>query len=461
MRARTWHRLPLALVVLVWLAAAPAAAGSQTGPERGGDSAARQVRSLSLAEALELADRNHPSLEAARASLLEAQAQFKASWAALLPVVSGSLVFTHNDKADRVDFGPQSLIARRQDDLAGSLRVDLPLLNGRMWYGVALASVGEEIAELGAEQTRQTLLLSVAQTYYQALTARALVNVNSSQIERNRRHLDSALARVRAGTGSALDVFRARTELVAARELLADARTGLRNTLDALVILTGVTGPVQLRPVGELRAPCLDESQLEQQALARREDLRLARANERLARRRLNSSWMDFLPSLVGSWQFSYQFTDPSSFRATDKARWLYFLTLSVPIYDHTRYADLDAQRAALLRAQAEHRDAEQQALLQIRQTRRDYENAVGQVATAGEKAHLAEKTMELAQAAYENGTGGALEVIDAQRSHLQAQIDLTMKRFSAQLALLRLLRASGENMMTVPDRLATPPGHP
>ena len=451
MKAVAWSLL----LLLAQAAQSPAAGAGSPAP----GTLDTTGRPVTLEQALRLAERNHPTLEAARASLFEARAQFKASWAALLPVVSGSLVFTHNDKADLVNLGPQTFIARRQDDLAGSLRVDLPLVNARMWLGVSLASIGEEMAELGAEQVRQLLLLSVAQTYYQALTARALVEVNCGQIERNQRHLDSALARVSSGTGSAIDVFRARTELVSARELLADARTGLRNTLDALATLMGVDEPVRPRPLGRLTAPALDEEKLQQQALARREDLRLARAGERLARRQVTSSWMVFLPSLVGSWQFSYQFTDPSSFRSTDKARWLYFLTLSVPIYDHTRYADLDAQRAALRRAQAERRDAEQKALLELRRARRDYENAVAQVATAGEKARLAEKTLELAQAAYENGTGEALAVIDAQRSRLQAQVDLAMKRFSSQLALLALLRASVENMMTVPERLSPPSG--
>ncbi|RME27203.1 MAG: TolC family protein, partial [Deltaproteobacteria bacterium] len=311
---------------------------------------------LDLRKALELADATHPTIKAALASLEEARASFERAWASLLPVVTGTLVFTHNDKADKVSFGTQKIIARRQDDLSGSIRVDLPLIEPRLWLGIKQASIGEDIAALGAEQVRQALLLSVAQTFYQALTAKALVEIDRAQIERNQRHLESALARVQTGTGSALDVFRAKTELVTSKELLVDAENGLRNTLDALRVLVGLSNPVEpvaSVPAGTERLHDGMAEQLEQRALKKREDLRIARQNERLARWNLGSSWMNFAPSLVGSWQFSYQFTDPSAFRATDKSRWYYFLTLSVPIYDHTRYADLDAKRAALTRTRA------------------------------------------------------------------------------------------------------------
>ena len=71
-------------------------------------------------------------------------------------------------------------------------------------------------------------------------------------------------------------------------------------------------------------------------------------------------------------------------------------------------------------------------------------------VATARKKATLAAQSLELAENAYENGTGSSLDVTDARRSSRAAEIDLATKRFGAQLALLTLLRAAGEDMRTI-----------
>ncbi|MBW1810856.1 MAG: hypothetical protein JRJ87_21875 [Deltaproteobacteria bacterium] len=47
----------------------------------------------------------------------------------------------------------------------------------------------------------------------------------------------------------------------------------------------------------------------------------------------------------------------------SDKTRWFYFITLSVPLYSQTRYADLEQKRAALHKAELEAQDAKLKAI--------------------------------------------------------------------------------------------------
>ncbi len=448
-RARSLARV--AILVAVLLAQSGSRAEEESAQPAHGASDQAGVR-ITLAEALRAAEANNPTLEVARARLLEAEGQFKASWAALLPVARGSLTFTHNDHADLLNFGGASVVARRQDDLAGGLQVDVPLVNPRAWLGVSQAGLAEEMAALGMEQTRQLLLLQVAQGYFQALTARDMIDVIREQMKSSERHRAVAELHHRSGTGARLDVIRASTEILASREQLASAEAAWKNACDALATLCGIEKAVV--PVEEppLKGPAASAEEFEKSARERREDLRLARHSVQLAERNLTGSWMQFLPSLNGSWQLSYQITDPSSLRSDDKTRWFYLITLSVPIYEHTRYADLDQKRAAVLQAQAELRDAEQRALLEVRQLRRDYERALRQITIAAENARLSAEALQLAESAYQNGTGGSLEVTDARRSSRQADINLALKRFDAQLALLSLLRAAGENMARLPE---------
>jgi len=403
---------------------------------------------ITLAEAMRMADARNLSLQAARTDILRAEAELKRAWASILPVASGTLTFTHNDHADTVNMSGQTIEIRKQEDLKGSLRVSMPLINAQSWVGISLGDTYVEASELAVEQIRQALLLSVAQAYYQALTAHSLIEVQTDQIKRSRRHLTVASLRHRAGVENAgLDVIRAQTELLVAREALIQAHTSYDNSRDALAILIGVAGLPMPVETAEIKPPAEGEEERVSKATRQREDIRLSHAQVELADSDLTLTWMSFIPSLNASWNLTQQLSDLSDFADEDTNRWYIGLTLNIPLYDHTRYAQLDLKRAALTRAQLEAEDAKQQAELEVRRARRDYLNAVALVTTARKKAELGRQSLELAESAYENGTGNSLDVTDARRSSRAAEIDLATKRFGAQVALLSLLRTIGQDM--------------
>ncbi len=419
---------------------------------------AGQERALTLGQALELAEQRNPGLEAARADIARARADLEYSWALLLPTASASLTFTHNDHPDRAELGPgQSIVVRRQDDLRGNLSVNLPLISARGWLGVHAARLGPALSRLSRENLLQVTLLTVAQTYFAALSARKLIQVHQTQIEAIERHRAVAELRHRTGTGQRIDVLRARTELLTSRENLIAARTAHDKARDSLATLIGVEGLPVPQPIATPAPPEAETGALVTRALAQREDLRLRRMRVELADRQLLSSWMAFVPSLNFTWQLNQQITDPSALSDEDQSRWFYGLTLNVPLYDHTRYAELDQLRAELARAEAEATDAEVQAALEVRQARRSWQESEALAATAAEKAALAAESLKLAELAYANGTGDSLSVTDARRTERQAQIQLTAARFDAQLALLQLLRATGRDMRRL-DELAAGP---
>ena len=408
-------------------------------------------KQITLSEALKLADQRNLNLNAARTDIIKAQAELYSAWSTLLPVASGNLDFTYHDHADYRQLGETgtTIEVGKQQNLHGGLLVSMPLVSAQAWVGIALGDIGVEVAEVQVEKIRQALLLSVAQAYFQALTARSLIEVQHNQIKSSQRHLAVATIRHRSGTGSRLDVIRAQTELLTAREELLKAHTSLDNSRDALAILIGVKGlpmPVEIPDM----PPPEGEADLLAQAKLKNEDVKLTRALAELADEQVTMSWMNFLPSLYASWTLTQQISEPGGFSSPDNSRWFIGLTLSVPIYDHTRYADLDQKRATLARAELEAEDTRQQVALSVRQARRDYENAIALVATAQKKTTLAAQSLELAETAYENGTGSSLDVTDARRSSRTAEIDLATKRFGAQLALLTLLRTAGEDMRKI-----------
>ena len=116
--------------------------------------------------------------------------------------------------------GGLTIVTRRQDDLNGAVTAQMPIVDVRAWFGVRVGKVGVEIAELTAENTRQQLLLSVAQAFYQALTARSVIDVDENLLRSATRNHDVALTRHVSGVGGRLDVIRARSEIVRVRREL-------------------------------------------------------------------------------------------------------------------------------------------------------------------------------------------------------------------------------------------------
>lgn len=123
-------------------------------------------------------------------------------------------------------------------------------------------------------------------------------------------------------------------------------------------------------------------------------------------------------------------------------------LTLTVPIYNHFRYGDLDHKRAAHHQAQIELEETKRDASLRVRKSRRDYQTALASVETAAKQSTLAEEGLKIAEASYRSGAATSLDVTQARRDFTATAVNLATQRLKAQIALLNLLDAVGTDLL-------------
>jgi outer membrane protein TolC len=418
---------------------------------------------MTLDRALALADQRNLTLEAARLEIEKADAQLKQAYALILPGVQGKLTFMHRDHEDSFNFAdslppalaatmgnvPDTVIAPQQD-LKGVLEAGMTLINAQSWLTIGAARKGTEAARLAVEDGRQLLLLGVSQAFYVAMMTRSLIDLYEEQVRSSQHHLDVARARHEAGTGLRIDVIRAETELESARQELLKAHFAFDNARDTLGVLTcsdDLPLPVEtaLAP-----APVGDDAALVDRAAATRTDLAAKRAMIGAMEKQLDAAWMQFLPTVDVGWQLQYQFTKPGDMGSSDRSRWALVFTLSVPIFNYFRYGDLDYKRAALRQAMIQEGDKAQQLGVEVRTARRDYLSALSANAIAERQVALAGEALALIEASYEAGTGTSLDVTDARRTLSAANVNLVTTRLKAQIALLALLRAAGQDMQDV-----------
>lgn len=435
---------------------------------------------LTLKEALDRAEKRNATLAVLRAELERADANLATSWALVAPVASMGLQYVRADHADEVDLGSsmtsslapifeqlaangltielpetesEPVVIRQRDDVSGSMTVALPLVNLKNWFSISAARKGLDLVELTTANARQQILVGVAQAYYVARMSLGLVKVNEAQVLSAAHHLDFAKKRFSAGTGLRIDVVRAETDLVSARQLLINAHLSLDTARDALGVLTGIGGLPLPSEMPKLPPATDDESDMVTMALDRRLDIRLGKANLDLARRDYRSGWAAFLPTADMAWAGSYHFTDMSDFASQDRSRWNLIFNVNVPIFQWANIGTLWSKKTAIKIAELQISESKLAASQEVRQFRRDYLAAKSTEEIARTQVDLAREGFDLAMTAYRTGVGSSLEVTDARQTVSLAEINMLTSGLKTQIALIGLYRALGHDIQPLLSR--------
>jgi outer membrane protein TolC len=416
---------------------------------------------VTLSEALSRTAEQNIELRMARLEIDKARAGLKKAMGMLLPAAQIQFEYRRMDHEDRVDMTeglapllnalpialppdalPDPLLVNPQNRLTGALQVMVPLIHPEGWLTVRTARKGIDVAEHAVDGARRQLLMGTAQAYFLAVSCLELIDFYHTQIQTANAQVRVAETRFENGQGLRVDVIRAHTDRENARQSLLSAQLALDNARDVLRYLTGMdelplpARDTALRPASDADSTGEDTS--------RRADIRQAAATVTLREHQLRTSKMQFLPYLTAAFQGSYQFTEMPDLGSSDRSRWAMMLTLTIPLYNHFRYGELDERRAELAQAEYALFAATQKASLGIRKARRDYHAALTQVAIARQQQALAAEGLRLVEAAYRTGADDSLSVTTARQTYTDAGFNLTMMEMKARLALLDLLDAQG-----------------
>lgn len=428
-------------VLLIGLLALPASSGAVELPP------ISDGPSMSLPEALTATDRRNTQLQALRLEVDRAQAQLSTAWARILPQASAQMQYARADHADAVEVSGASIVIRRQNDVAGDLTLSMNLVDLQAWSNVGVAAQSEKMTGLSVEEARRQLLLATSQAYYMVEVSRSLVGMYAEQVRAAEEQLDVAKKKVNAGTGLRLDEIRAENDLAQAQQEYTDALLSLDTSRDALATLTGTEGLPLPQASPELPEPVGAETSLVRSAESRRLDLAVKAASIDLADRQLNSAWSGLLPTAGVAWQGSYQFTEPGAMGDTDRSRWTAVFTLNAPLFNWADYGQIESSKVALKQARVEEQDAKREAAKEIRQLRRKYLSAKSQVTIAERQVALAREGIELARTAFKAGSASSLEVTEARRSLVSAEVGQATARLQSKVSLAALHHALGGDL--------------
>jgi outer membrane protein TolC len=186
----------------------------------------QQVRSLSLKQALELAEQKNPELQVAALILERSRSALQQAQAALLPTLGVNGELTQVGDQER----PGDVIFEPESDsptfLSGTVEANYNLFTfGKRSAQIKAAQEQVKFEQLELERIRQQIRLDVSSAYYDLQEADEQVKINQSAIKNARIALRDAQLLEEGGTGSKLDTIRASVQLKNAEQDLTQAQT--------------------------------------------------------------------------------------------------------------------------------------------------------------------------------------------------------------------------------------------
>ncbi|WP_438825951.1 TolC family protein [Pseudomonas fluorescens] len=354
---------------------------------------------MSLPEALSAAFANNPELAAAGRDIGIAEGERRQ--AGLIP--NPELAWEMEDT--------------RRETSTSTITLSQPLeLGGKRGARIAVAGAGQAIAQLELERQRNGLRADVVQAYHAALRAQTGVELAQQSQALTERGLRVVQGRVTAGQSSPVEVTRAQVQLAQAQAEVRRAETQRTVAYQALARLTGsplaTFDTLQAASQSPGAAPSADAllGQVERTA-----EWRLAAAQVERSEASLGSEKALRIPNLTVSVGSQYSREDRERINVVG-------LSMPLPLFDRNQGNVLAAARRA-----DQARDLRNAVELRLRSETR---SAVDQWRTAMQEVQAYDRTIlpsaqqavDTATRGFEMGKFAFLDVLDAQRTLIDAR---------------------------------------
>ena len=397
---------------------------------------AAQQRAVTLAEALQLAERNAPSVVQAQGGVRSAGAGMRAAWGEFLPTLNSTANYGTSFSAgpSRTDPITGEVISGNTSSsslgLGGSASLNL-FTGFRRGADLSAARAGRTEADAALAAERATSALQTTSQFLLALQSADLVRVRQEAIRRAEEKLAIANAKLatRAATiadslQAVVDVTRARIQLLSEERNLTEAEAGLARFIGMDGRVSAVSDSSLFRVT-----PIADTAQLMAEAMDRAPAVVRAEARVRSARASLSIVRSTYLPTV--------QLSGSTSFSGSDRNSYTLFnnrsvnLGLSWQLFNgFGRERDVVQRQAALDAARSTAADTR-------RQIGSTLTTQLSGLSTAEQRMTLTTQSLEAARASarvqterYRLGSIGIVELNAAQDALSNAESEAVAARF-------------------------------
>jgi outer membrane protein TolC len=414
------------IAILVLTLALPSTNALADGPER-----------MTMEEAVRLSLDRNPTFLVAREEIRRAQALVEEARAQSLPTLYGAATYIRLDSDRTLD----GAVIEPKSQVNLSALLTVPLVNPVAWSTWSHAKDQVGVSKASALDTRRIIAVAAGHAYLAVFAQKRVLEADVRARDTAKAHFDFAHSRLVGGVGNRLDEVRAAQQLATDETLVQSSRASVVRAQEALSVLVGVDAPVDSAEEPTLPgAPSLPAAIDE--ATRTRSDVVVADRRKDAAEHVKRDTWTQYSPYATATFQPFYQNPPTSQVPATG---WQAEAVLTIPFYDGGLRYGLQKERDALAREAEDTREGT------VRQSRSDVRAAFETLRRAEESltqarsaASLAGEALSLASLAYNAGATTNLEVIDAEQTARDAEIQAEVAADNARQARLDMLAAIG-----------------
>lgn len=351
-----------------------------------------------------------------------------------------------------------------------NVTVNQMIFNGSYFVGLKAAKAFKDISNKAVVQTNEQIVQSVTKAYYTVLINRERTTLFSNNIAR----VDSLLRDTRElnknGFAEAIDVDRIQVtlnNLITERDKFLNLNAlGLEllkyqmnyPMTDTLIVSGGIED-IQVDP----NYAKVDNESWDYK---NRPDYKVMQANNDLQKLNIRNLYAESLPSLSAFATIGYSTqssdigglfkTNTNLTNASDTAKmvygadkWynysMYGIRLTVPLFSGFQQKNkIQQQKLTLLKMENNTRMLKSSIDLEVRQASIMFENSIKSLQTQKSNLDLASNVARVTKIKYEQGVGSNLEVVDAESSLKETQVNYYNALFDALLAKVDLDKAYG-----------------
>jgi outer membrane protein len=269
-----------ALLAMIGTAAAAQQQGSAPPPAGAAMNAhgsAAAGRPLTLGEAEAIALRNNPQITVGKLRTLEAREFAREIRSVLMPQANLSVTGVTSHPGSRISAGYLTNPIVYPRAAAGASVSQLITDFGRTQNLLSSSEFETKAADQDAVATKQQIVLSVDEAFYNTLDTKALLHVAEETVKERQLRVDQVQALTSSKLKSELDLSFVKVDLARAKLLLLDARNNYDASLSTLSAILGYPDRqdfAAVEPAEQVRPPAPDAVPLIQQALEQRPEVR-------------------------------------------------------------------------------------------------------------------------------------------------------------------------------------------
>lgn len=443
--------------------------------------------SFNLEQCIDYALKNAVPVKNAELDERIATARVKETVGIGLPQIDGTVSVDHNNKLRRffsvydpnsIFFGGQTIPGAEVGDVISAqnffqlkssadagIRINQLLFNGSYLVGLQAANAYKELSIKGANQTREEVVSSVTKAYYAVLVNRERIKSFDVNIQRVESLLKDTRVMLENGFAESIDVDRIRVSL---NNLITERSKFQRLqelSLELLKFQLNYPMDQTLTVEGELTDRDLEvdiDSYMADWSYTERPDYQVLLANKKLQQLNIKNNFALGVPSLSAYANMGYSTQSPNvgglfktntnidDMGSVGPDKWYPYMSvgvsLNVPIFSGLqRSYKIQQEKLALQKIENSERQLKSNIDLQLKEAISQFTNSKETLKWQQENSDLAAKVANVTRIKYAEGVGSNFEVVDAETTLRESQVNYFNALFDALVAKVDLEKAYGK----------------